>query len=97
MISNGYLESATWRSIPVASGMDVLRLPASLKTIETEAFVNVSCQEIIIPEGCTTIGEYAFRGCSDLLYVKIPSSVQSYPANAFDGCNAGLVIDYVGK
>ena len=65
-----------------------------LDTIEDEALSNLACQAIIIPEGCTTIGEKAFAACTNLLYIKIPSSVTSYPESAFEGCNENLVIDW---
>ena len=74
--------------------MSVMRLPSMLKTIEDDAFLNLACQAIIIPEGCTTIGENAFAGCVNLLYIRIPSTVKSYPASAFEGCNENLVIDW---
>ena len=73
---------------------DVIRLPNTLDSIEDDAFSNIACQAIIVPEGCTSIGEKAFAGCTNLLYVKIPSSVKSYPANAFEDCNKDLVIDW---
>ena len=81
-------------TIPALKDMSVMRLPNMLSTIENEAFSNLACQAIIIPDNCTTIGEYAFAGCTNLLYVKIPASVKNYPANAFEGCNANLVIDW---
>ena len=76
--------------------MTVLNIPSSLNTIEEETFTNISSQAVIIPEGCTSIGERAFAGCTNLLYVRIPASVTSYPANAFEGCNENLVIDWEG-
>ncbi len=42
-------------------------------------------QTIILPEGMTSIGQYAFRYCSDLTEVTIPSSVQSIGDYAFYG------------
>ena len=84
------------RAIPTLNQMATMRLPFSLDKIEEEAFENLACQAIIIPEGCTTIGEHAFAECANLLYVKIPASVKSYPANTFDGCNENLVIDWEG-
>ena len=80
--------------IPALKDMKVLRLPNMLHTIDAEAFANLACEAIIIPEGCTMIGEYAFAECSNLRYVRIPASVKSYPANAFDGCNENLIIDW---
>lgn len=90
-----YTLPSTVHVIPTLQDLSVLRLPESLKIIESEAFSNLACQAIIIPDGCTTIGERAFAGCKNLLYVWIPASVTNYPANAFEGCNENLVIDWV--
>ncbi len=83
--------------IPALNNMTVLRLPAGLKTIEREAFANLACEAVIIPEGCTTIEEYAFAGCSNLVYVRMPASMQNgWLENAFDGCSSNPVIDFAG-
>ena len=81
-------------TILALNDMTVLRLPATLNEIDEEAFANLACQAIIIPDGCTTIGEYAFAGCNNLLYVRIPQSIKSYPENAFNGCGESLCIDW---
>ena len=73
-----------------------LVLPAGLVKIEKESFKNLACEAVYIPEGCTTIDEYAFADCSNLIYVRIPSTVTNYPANAFEGCSTDLVIDWTG-
>ena len=43
---------------------------------------------IIIPEGVTSIGPFAFDGCSDLTTVSIPSSVISIGEVAFHNCTS---------
>ena len=40
-----------------------------------------------VPEGVTSIGNYAFFGCIGLTSVAIPSSVTSIGNNAFQGCS----------
>ncbi len=44
-------------------------------------------KEYIIGEGVTSIGQYAFSGCSGLTSVTIPSSVTSIGSSAFSGCS----------
>lgn len=80
-------------TIPALRNMNVLYLPSSLKQIEDEAFAGLGCQAVIIPDGCKTIGEYAFKDCRQLIYVLIPSSVDDYPENAFEGCMENLFVD----
>ena len=45
------------------------------------------CQSTIIPEGVTSIGEYAFSGCSSLTSVTIPEGVTSIDDFAFSSCS----------
>lgn len=44
------------------------------------------CKSTIIPYSVTTIGEYAFSGCSTLTSITIPSSVSSIGNQAFREC-----------
>ena len=41
---------------------------------------------IIIKEGVTSIGEYAFNGCENLVSIVIPNSVKSIGVGAFYSC-----------
>lgn len=41
---------------------------------------------LVIPEGVTKIGDYAFCGCKDITSVKIPNSVTTIGNKAFSGC-----------
>ena len=45
-------------------------------------------EEYIIGNDVTSIGKYAFFGCSDLTYVVIGNRVTSIGSNAFDGCSS---------
>ncbi len=78
--------------IPPLNELSVLYLPDALETIEAEALSNLDCEAIIIPEGCTTIGEMAFSNCKNLLYVNIPTTVTSIGYDAFSGCDNVTVI-----
>ncbi len=43
--------------------------------------------DLIIPEGTTSLGNYAFYGCSGLTSITIPDSVTSIGSSAFNGCS----------
>ena len=74
--------------------MSGLILPQGLTIIEEEAFCAVDCQAVVIPEGCTDIGERAFAECANLIYIRIPSSVKVLAENTFSGCNDSIIIDW---
>lgn len=45
-------------------------------------------KELVIPNSITTIGDYAFQGCSSLTSVTIPNSVTSIGVGAFEWCKS---------
>ena len=45
------------------------------------------CQNTVIPNSVTSIGDYAFSGCSGLISVTIPNNVTSIGYSAFSGCS----------
>ncbi len=56
--------------------------------IETESNKLIAgCQNTVIPISITTIGEYAFSGCSGLTSMTIPNSVTTIGYSAFSGCS----------
>ena len=48
---------------------------------------NTEITDLVIPDGVTSIGQYAFDHCSGLESVTIPNSVTSIGQNAFSGCS----------
>lgn len=66
---------------------DEIKLPADLKTVEDEAFMNdASVTAVILPDGLETIGKNAFAN-TGLTAVTIPSSVTAIGDGAFSGCS----------
>ena len=45
------------------------------------------CKNTIIPDGVTSIGDHAFKGCSGLTSITIPNSVMSIGDWAFNDCS----------
>ena len=72
-----------------------MTLPASLSTIEEEAFVGSSAQAIVVPDGCSAIGKRAFADCRSLRYVFLPKALEGkLPDDAFEGCSAAMHLIY---
>lgn len=69
-----------------AKASNILYLPASVQSIEDEAFRGSSFDAIVIPSNCKSVGQFAFADCLNLKYVKIQSNNIQIAENAFDGC-----------
>ena len=54
------------------------------------------CQNTIIPDGVTSIGQQAFDGCKSLTSIVIPDSVTSIEDYAFIGCKSLTSITFQG-
>ena len=54
--------------------------------------------ELVIPEGATNIGSYAFSGCNTLTGITIPLTVTSIGEGAFSGCSSleSITLPFVG-
>lgn len=66
--------------------------------IETDSdTLVVGCKSTIIPDSVTSIGNYAFKGCSSLALIKIPDSVTWIGDSAFEHCNSLKEVYYSGS
>ena len=55
----------------------------------------IGCENTVIPNSVTSIGDFAFRDCSGLTSVVIPNSVTNIGGSAFSGCsNLKTVINF---
>ena len=67
-----------------STSINSVSLPDTLLTIGQSAFSFSEITEIVIPDGTTTIGGYAFGGCEKLSSVTIPASINSLGEELFD-------------
>ena len=50
-------------------------------------YLDLGCKNTVIPNSVTSIGHYAFEGCTGLTSIEIPNSVTSIGSAAFRGCS----------
>ncbi|MGM9551971.1 MAG: leucine-rich repeat domain-containing protein, partial [Clostridia bacterium] len=84
-------ENLTWAlddegtlTISGSGGMTVWKFFSSVPWYRNRSII----KSVVIDSGVTSIGMYAFYGCSSLMSVTIPDSVTSIGDNAFDSCNS---------
>ena len=78
----------------LASNATELAIPATItisgdtyavKKIEASSFNDVNITSVEIPASITSIGDYAFYGCTSLRQINIPSTVKHIGVEAFTG------------
>lgn len=77
--------ATTKPQISVASSVDINGKTYTVTTIDDGAFYETAFTSISLPEGITTIGHYAFEGCTNLTYLNVPSTVTTIGEEAFGG------------
>ena len=91
-----------------ATSLTQINIPASVTEIGSSAFsgcvnlVRVNSEtdgKVILQEGLTSIGSYAFRDLSKITEVVVPDSVTSIGQGAFQGCNSlvKMTLPFVGE
>lgn len=68
-----------------------LTLPASIKTIDANAFEGIKSTTVVIPSGCTKINAGAFKN-SGVRRMYIPGTLTTVAEDAFDGCGRIIFI-----
>lgn len=68
--------------------IDSVKLKNNSKYIPYGAFYGCKIKEIEIPDGITSIDDYAFYDCESLIKITIPNSVTAIGTHAFSGCKS---------
>ncbi len=87
--ADGFLftcENGTYRLITYFGGENTVTLPTDINGKPYEIYKMTGVENVIIPSGVTSIGNYAFEDCKSLRSIEIPSSVTSIGDYAFGGC-----------
>lgn len=67
--------------------LETVRIPGSVKVIESRAFEGCSkLLDVTLQSGTTTIEENAFRYCKYITYINLPDTLTEVQPNAFYGC-----------
>ena len=75
------------RNLFRGSKMRQISLPAGLKRIEDDAFIECkNLQSIELPEGLQSVGRSAFAACDSIQSLRIPASLREIGDGAFCGC-----------
>ena len=71
-------------------------LPDDIKAVEQSAFEGIAASVVYIPDGCETIGAYAFKDCKSLRQIRIPAGCV-IEESAFDGCEHVTIFGVPGS
>lgn len=71
-------------------------IPGNIKRINFNAFAYSNVQYCTIEDGCELIGPGAFRDCTLLSEIDIPTTVKEIKTMAFQDVSSSLIINYAG-
>ena len=81
------LESVCIENIAAWCGIDFINFYANPLYYAKNLYINGElAKDIVIPDGVTSIGNWAFYNCTTLTSIKIPDGVLSIGASAFNNC-----------
>ena len=86
--------TAVWQPIPF--GAPDFEIPSGTRTIGDNAFEGIAATVVEIPENCTSIGNEAFRYCTQLTMIRIPAGCM-LGTDVFDGCTKVYVFGAAGS
>ena len=81
----------------VSSGFTSVTVPASFHTVPEHMFQNkTALQTVVLSDGITGIGQYAFFGCGALENVTLPDTLNDIGFQAFTNCTALSAVSIPG-
>jgi hypothetical protein len=76
------------KSVVIPSDVDGHPVAAICDWAFAKLFGTVALSHVVVPEGVTHIGAYAFNNCTRLAHIFLPSTLTHLSASAFSGCTA---------
>ena len=73
---------------PLGRTDDTFTMPAAVRTIGSASCKEAQFKHVVMNTGLTTIEDYAFDGCSQLLAIDMPNTVTKVGPFAFNKCTA---------
>lgn len=97
--NNAFIGCSGLTSIKVANGNNIYDSRNDCNAvIETASnTIILGCKTTIIPNSVSSIGDYAFCGCTGLIYTTIPENVTSIGSNSYSGCSKLKTVSFYGK
>ena len=93
-VKDGKLRSIGSHLLQNCTALEKLRLPDAITTIPTSMFYGCSKLRKVTAKGVDTIEDYAFYGNESLKTIRIRTK-KSIAAQAFEGCDPSLEIEYL--
>ncbi len=81
------LQDGKYKLISYLGDEDTITLPTSINGRKYEIYCFRGAQNIIVPDGIESIGDFAFNDHEELLSVILPESITSIGQYAFGGCS----------
>ena len=77
-------------TVAPAYGTPDFTLPAFLTEVDAEAFAGTAATVVYVPDGCESLGDRAFMGCTGLAQIRVPAGC-AFGEDVFDGCGTVYV------
>ena len=78
--------------VAVVDPSKILILPSDLTTIESEAFMGIDAQLVVLPESVAAVEPRAFASCPNLIAVVSPNPELQLETSVFQGCPNRMLI-----
>ena len=82
--SVGRIGKKAFYALPI----ETVKISQGLQNIEESAFQGTYLTELVLPDGLMTIGNSAFRNCTELVSLALPNTLTRIGSYAFSGCTS---------